>query len=88
MRAPHHDPPAPQDINPLPYPMTVLNCVAWIVYATVVKDPFIAPPNVIGAVGGVWFTLTALPLCVRKVSSWVLAVGGLGGWVGAREGGC
>lgn len=47
--------------------MTVLNCIGWIVYAAIVQDPFIAPPNVLGLIAGVWFCLSALPLCKQKV---------------------
>lgn len=57
----------PQDINPLPYPMTAINCLGWIIYGAVIADPFIAPANIVGLVAGVLFTMTTLPYCSRKV---------------------
>jgi hypothetical protein len=56
-----------QPFNPLPCPMTAINCAAWIVYAAVVEDPFIGPANVVGLVAGMFFTLSVLPACGRQV---------------------
>ncbi|GAX82506.1 hypothetical protein CEUSTIGMA_g9933.t1 [Chlamydomonas eustigma] len=55
------------EINPLPYPMTVVNCVSWVIYGAVAADPFIAPANILGIVAGLFFTMTALPHCTQKL---------------------
>ncbi|KAG1666014.1 hypothetical protein FOA52_010924 [Chlamydomonas sp. UWO 241] len=66
-----------QDINPLPYPMTAVNCLAWIVYGAIIADPFIPPANIIGLAAGIFFTLSALPACDRKMQDlflWIFIV--------------
>jgi solute carrier family 50 protein (sugar transporter) len=34
----------------------------------VISDPFIAPANIVGTIAGIFFTMTALPCCPRKLS--------------------
>ncbi|KAG1680394.1 hypothetical protein FOA52_015485 [Chlamydomonas sp. UWO 241] len=61
-------------INPLPYPMTAINCVAWIVYGAAAEDPFLTPPNIIGLVAGMFFTLSVLPVCSRKMQDLIVGI--------------
>lgn len=59
---------AAQDMNPLPYPMTCINSVAWVAYGMAGRNPYVFPANCAGFVSGLFFTLTAYPLAKRKVS--------------------
>ncbi len=59
---------AAQDINPLPYPMTCINSVAWVAYGLAGRNPYVFPANCFGFVSGLFFTLVAYPLARRKVS--------------------
>ncbi|KXZ54730.1 hypothetical protein GPECTOR_4g799 [Gonium pectorale] len=54
------------DINPLPYPMTAVNCIGWVTYAFSIPNPAILPANVLGFVAGVFFTMVALTCAPRK----------------------
>ena len=58
-----------------------------MIYGAVIADPFIPPANIVGLVAGIFFTLTTLPYCSRKV--WCMATlsycsGGVqqGAWLG------
>jgi solute carrier family 50 protein (sugar transporter) len=62
------------DINPLPYPMTLLNCIAWVIYGAVTHDPFIAPANIIGCMAGSFFTMTVFPFTSRKIQTIIQAI--------------
>mmetsp|Transcript_13992 Transcript_13992/g.30254 ORF Transcript_13992/g.30254 Transcript_13992/m.30254 type:complete len:297 (-) Transcript_13992:751-1641(-) len=55
------------DINPLPYPMTAINCLGWVIYGAVVRDPLIIPANIVGVLFGMLATTTAYPACSRKM---------------------
>lgn len=55
------------DINPLPYPLTCINCLSWVIYGAVVEDPFIPPANIFGLALGILFTMSVLPTCTRKM---------------------
>lgn len=54
------------DMNPLPYPMTCINSVAWVAYGMAGRNPYVFPANCAGFVSGLFFTLTAYPLAKRK----------------------
>ena len=57
------------DINPLPYPMTIINCIGWVIYGAVTADPFIAPANIVGIMAGSFFTFTIFPFASRKLQA-------------------
>ncbi len=64
-----------QSINPLPYPFTAINCLGWVIYGAVIQDPFIPPANIIGLIGGVFFTMSVLPFCQPAVSkAWLMCI--------------
>ncbi|KAL6754877.1 hypothetical protein V8C86DRAFT_2689310 [Haematococcus lacustris] len=62
------------DINPLPYPFTALNCLGWVVYGLVMKDPWISPANIVGCCAGVAFTCVALSVADHKTQDLVLVL--------------
>ncbi len=56
-----------QDINPLPYPMTVVNGAGWVAYGFAIANPYIFPANVVGFLAGVFFTFTAFACAPKQV---------------------
>ena len=49
------------NFNPIPMPLIFGNCLGWLTYSFIKKDPFVAVANVPGLLLGVWYTMT----CVR-----------------------
>mmetsp|Transcript_19131 Transcript_19131/g.31303 ORF Transcript_19131/g.31303 Transcript_19131/m.31303 type:complete len:245 (+) Transcript_19131:105-839(+) len=46
------------DLNPLPYPLIVSNCIAWVLYSFIVKDWFVFTGNFTGFLLGVFYTVS------------------------------
>lgn len=57
-----------QSTNPLPYPLILANCVAWVSYAYVKQDIFVFLANESGIIFGLFFTLSAYGVANTKVS--------------------
>eukprot|EP00242_Pyramimonas_sp_CCMP2087_P014741 CAMPEP_0198203894 /NCGR_PEP_ID=MMETSP1445-20131203/7228_1 /TAXON_ID=36898 /ORGANISM="Pyramimonas sp., Strain CCMP2087" /LENGTH=280 /DNA_ID=CAMNT_0043875479 /DNA_START=102 /DNA_END=944 /DNA_ORIENTATION=+ len=49
-------------LNPLPYPIIFVNCINWLLYAFVTRDPFLFFANAPGLMMGLFFTISSLPL--------------------------
>lgn len=47
------------DLNPVPFPIVVANCVAWVGYSIVTKDPYVFLANDPGVLLGLFYTLSA-----------------------------
>ncbi|DBA83844.1 TPA: hypothetical protein ACH3X1_006359 [Trebouxia sp. C0004] len=47
------------DLNPIPFPVVVANCVAWVGYSIVNKDPYVFMANDPGLLLGLFYTLSA-----------------------------
>ncbi|GLC34330.1 hypothetical protein PLESTB_000741500 [Pleodorina starrii] len=62
------------DTNPLPYPMTCINAIGWVVYGYTTSNPYIFPANILGLLAGLFFTLTAVPLANRKAQDQIAAL--------------
>ncbi|GFR50426.1 hypothetical protein Agub_g12645 [Astrephomene gubernaculifera] len=62
------------DINPLPYPMTSVNCAGWIAYGFATANPYIFPANVAGFLAGLFFSLTAFPCSNQKLQDRITAI--------------
>ena len=58
-----------QDLNPIPFPVVVANCVAWVAYAIVSKDPYVFLANDPGLLLGLFYTLSAYGYADVKVFS-------------------
>ena len=57
-----------QDLNPIPFPIVVANCVAWVGYSIVTKDPYVFLANDPGVLLGLFYTLSAYGFADAKVS--------------------
>ncbi|KAG2491922.1 hypothetical protein HYH03_009657 [Edaphochlamys debaryana] len=62
------------DLNPLPYPMTAINCAGWVAYGYAVSNPFIFPANVLGFLAGMVFSFTAFGASPRKTQDLITAM--------------
>lgn len=49
-----------QELNPLPFLGIVANCVAWLLYGTLIKDPYVYFSNILGLPLGCFYVLTTL----------------------------
>lgn len=58
-----------QDLNPIPFPIVIANCVAWVAYAIVSKDPYVFLANDPGVLLGLFYTLSAYGYADVKVLS-------------------
>ncbi len=56
-----------QDLNPIPFPVVVANCVAWVGYSIVNKDPYVFMANDPGLLLGLFYTLSAYGYADAKV---------------------
>ena len=56
-----------QDLNPVPFPIVIANCVAWVAYAVVNKDPYVFLANDPGILLGLFYTLSAYGYADVKV---------------------
>lgn len=50
------------DLNPVPWAFILANCIAWLHYSYVVQNPYAFASNALGAVLGLFFTLTGVAL--------------------------
>jgi len=50
------------DLNPLPFPAIIGNCVAWLAYGYTTKNPYVFASNAVGPLLGLWFTTTGIGL--------------------------
>jgi solute carrier family 50 protein (sugar transporter) len=53
-------------LNPLPYPLAVVNCTVWMLYALASRDPYVFSASILGLVCSMHFTLVTYPLCCRE----------------------
>ena len=54
------------DMNPLPFPVVLANCISWIIYSILIEDYFLFFSNAPGAMVGMYFTLVAYGLSAYK----------------------
>jgi solute carrier family 50 protein (sugar transporter) len=54
------------DMNPLPFPVVLANCVSWIIYSILIEDYFLFFSNAPGTMVGLYFTLVAYGLSPYK----------------------
>ena len=62
-----------QDLNPIPFPVVVANCMAWVAYAIVSKDPYVFLANDPGLLLGLFYTLSAYGYADAKVLHYILS---------------
>lgn len=56
-----------QDFNPIPYPVILANCVAWLVYGIVTDDYFVSASSEVGLMIGLFYTISVYGLAEEKV---------------------
>ena len=56
-----------QELNPIPFPVVVANCVAWVAYSIVTKDPYVFLANDPGLILGLFYTFSAYGYADTKV---------------------
>lgn len=56
-----------QELNPIPFPVVVANCVAWVGYSIVTKDPYVFLANDPGLILGLFYTFSAYGYADTKV---------------------
>lgn len=54
------------ELNPLPFVVTVLNCVGWTMYSCLTKDVFIFLGNISGLILGLFYTITSMTVIAKK----------------------
>lgn len=62
------------DLNPMPFPAILANCVGWIAYAYVVRDWYVWVPNEIGFLLGSFYTLSCFGLLDTKGRDWQIVI--------------
>mmetsp|Transcript_9139 Transcript_9139/g.15994 ORF Transcript_9139/g.15994 Transcript_9139/m.15994 type:complete len:278 (+) Transcript_9139:446-1279(+) len=62
------------EFNPLPLLMAVMNCIAWLAYGCICKNPWIPPGNTIGTIGGMYFVLEVLIVADRKTQDLMIGI--------------
>eukprot|EP00199_Chlamydomonas_sp_CCMP681_P005787 CAMPEP_0119102402 /NCGR_PEP_ID=MMETSP1180-20130426/1162_1 /TAXON_ID=3052 ORGANISM="Chlamydomonas cf sp, Strain CCMP681" /NCGR_SAMPLE_ID=MMETSP1180 /ASSEMBLY_ACC=CAM_ASM_000741 /LENGTH=262 /DNA_ID=CAMNT_0007086689 /DNA_START=327 /DNA_END=1115 /DNA_ORIENTATION=- len=62
------------DLNPLPLVFTIFNCTGWIAYGCIIQNPWIPTGNVIGLLGGLFFTLEAMMVADRRTQDRILGI--------------
>lgn len=57
----------PQDLNALPFAVTVANTIVWLVYGLLKHDPFVMSSNVPGLPAAMFCTMSVYGLVDEKV---------------------
>jgi solute carrier family 50 protein (sugar transporter) len=57
------------DFNAIPMPLMFGNCVGWLAYSFINKDPYVACANIPGLLLGTWYTLTTIRIAEPNVSN-------------------
>jgi solute carrier family 50 protein (sugar transporter) len=53
------------DFNPVPMPIVFGNCLGWLAYSFLTKNPYVAAANVPGLLLGSWYVTTTLRIADR-----------------------
>eukprot|EP01025_Chloroclados_australasicus_P044787 TRINITY_DN487_c1_g1_i1.p1 TRINITY_DN487_c1_g1~~TRINITY_DN487_c1_g1_i1.p1 ORF type:complete len:282 (-),score=6.68 TRINITY_DN487_c1_g1_i1:1299-2144(-) len=61
-----------RQLNPLPYPVIVANCVGWLIYSDIIRDPFIFAGNIIGVVLSIFYTFTTIGYASTRIRDWMM----------------
>lgn len=62
------------DLNPVPWAFILANCIAWLHYSFCVSNPYAFASNALGAVLGLFFTLTGVALGTPSQRNQLMAV--------------
>jgi len=62
------------ELNPIPFPVVVANCVAWVGYSIVTKDPYVFLANDPGLILGLFYTFSAYGYADSKMRNKMMAL--------------
>eukprot|EP00615_Pteridomonas_danica_P002634 CAMPEP_0114329364 /NCGR_PEP_ID=MMETSP0101-20121206/1033_1 /TAXON_ID=38822 ORGANISM="Pteridomonas danica, Strain PT" /NCGR_SAMPLE_ID=MMETSP0101 /ASSEMBLY_ACC=CAM_ASM_000211 /LENGTH=278 /DNA_ID=CAMNT_0001459013 /DNA_START=8 /DNA_END=844 /DNA_ORIENTATION=+ len=69
------------DFNAIPMPLMFGNCVGWLAYSFINKDPYVACANIPGLLLGTWYTLTTIriaePAVANRIETVMMAMVGI-----------
>jgi solute carrier family 50 protein (sugar transporter) len=69
------------DFNAIPMPLMFGNCVGWLAYSFINKDPYVACANIPGLLLGTWYTMTTLriaePPVAKRIETVMMAMIGI-----------
>lgn len=54
------------ELNPLPFSITVLNCVGWTIYGVVIGDQFVFWSNILGICIGMFYVINSMAILYNK----------------------
>ena len=57
------------ELNPVPYPAILANCLGWVVYSYMVRDWFIFVPNEVGMLIGLFYILSTYGACTTSMQN-------------------
>ena len=58
-----------QDLNPLPFAATILNCSGWVVYTVLVRNWFVFCTDAPGLLCSIWMTFSLYPHASLRVTT-------------------
>ncbi|CAK0786505.1 hypothetical protein CVIRNUC_009718 [Coccomyxa viridis] len=58
-----------QDLNPLPFAATILNCSGWVVYTVLVRNWFVFCTDAPGLLCSIWMTFSLYPHASLRVQN-------------------
>lgn len=62
------------DLNPMPYPAILANCIGWICYSFVLRNNYVYVPNQIGFMLGLFYTMSCYSYMDSKSRDRQLAI--------------
>ena len=69
------------DFNAIPMPITLGNCIGWLSYGFITKNPYVVAANFPGVLLGLWYTMTMLRISdaptARKVETVAMLMVGI-----------
>lgn len=66
------------DLNPIPFIMITLNCLAWVVYSWIIRDAYVFAANEVGLLCGVFYTLQSYRYATHKAQDLLMATSVVG----------
>jgi solute carrier family 50 protein (sugar transporter) len=69
------------ELNPIPFPLAVINTLGWLLYSLAIKDFFVFFANIFGIALSLYFTLITFPKATREQQHTIstMLVGGVTG---------
>jgi solute carrier family 50 protein (sugar transporter) len=58
-------------LNPLPYPISMLNCIGWVVYGSMIRNEFVLWGNAPGLLLSTYYLFSCLPYVSKIEREWI-----------------